>query len=127
MCEAPQHMKHMLLIMFAFIGFYALVPPPLSYGKSLPIVRIGVVYDGPHSDLGLGKFIRQGIIQKEILSLTQGEFHVQFPKKFQIHGGWSAKKVDRALTALLQQPAGRYDSDLRPSEHQRGAPTDKFF
>ncbi len=77
----------------------------ISYAKSPPIVRIGVVYDGPHAGLGLGKFIHQGIIQKEILSLTQGEFHVQFPKKFQIHGGWSAKKVDRALTALLQEPA----------------------
>ncbi len=105
MGDAAQYIKHMLLIAFAFIGFFALVPPPFSYAKSLPIVKIGVVYDGPHSDLGLGKFIRQGIIQKEILSLTQGEFHVQFPKKFQIHGGWSAKKVDRALTALLQQPA----------------------
>lgn len=67
-------------------------------------MRIGVLYDGPHSDLGLGKFIRQGIVQKEILALTQGEFHVQFPKNFQIHGGWSAKKVDRALTALLNHP-----------------------
>jgi outer membrane protein len=77
--------------------------PRISPAKSLPLVRIGVVYDGPHSDLGLGKFFRQGMIQKEILSLTQGEFNVQFPKKFQIHGGWSAKKVNRALTALLKQ------------------------
>ena len=53
----------------------------------------------------MGKFIRQGIVQKEILSLTKGEFDVQFPKKFQVHGGWSAKKVNRALTALLHQPS----------------------
>ena len=63
------------------------------------------MYDGPHSDLGLGKFIRQGIIQKEILSLTQGEFNVKFPKQFQVHGGWSAKRVTQALRVLLRQPS----------------------
>ncbi len=99
-----QPIKHLLFLLVIFIGFFVLSPPSLSIANSLPLVRIGVLYDGPHSDLGLGKFIRQGTIQKEILSLTQGEFNVQFPKKFQIHGGWSAKKVDRALTALIQEP-----------------------
>ncbi len=97
-------MIHLLFILLAFLLINSFPAPPMAQAKSLPIVRIGVVYDGPHSDLGLGKFIRQGTIQKEILSLTQGEFTVKFPKKFQIHGSWSAKKVDRALTALLKQP-----------------------
>ena len=81
-----------------------LLPSP-SHAASLPTVRIAVLYDGPHSDLGIGKFLRQGLIQKEILSLTNGEFDIQFPKGFQVHGGWSTKKVDRALTALLRQPS----------------------
>ena len=98
-------MKCQLFIGVIFVGLFVVSPLSPSSAEPLPIVKIGVVYDGPHSDLGLGKFIRQGIIQKEILSLTQGEFHVQFPKKFQIHGGWSAKKVDQALTALLRQPS----------------------
>ena len=103
--DASQHLKHFWLFAFTLLGFFVLSHTTLSQAKSLPIVKIGVVYDGPPSDLGVGKFIRQGIIQKEILSLTKGEFSVQFPKKFQVHGGWSTKKVDRALTALLKQPS----------------------
>lgn len=98
-------MKDRRLIALVVFGFLALFLPLTSNANSLPIVRIAVLYDGPHSDLGMGKFIRQGIVQKEILSLTKGEFDVQFPKKFQVHGGWSAKKVNRALTALLHQPS----------------------
>ena len=91
-------------IMLILLGFFTYVLPSVSQAASLPTVRIAVLYDGPHSDLGIGKFLRQGLIQKEILSLTNGEFDIQFPKAFQVHGGWSAKKVDRALTALLRQP-----------------------
>ncbi len=99
-----QYWNYWVITMTLF-GFSTYLLPSPSYATSLPTVRIAVLYDGPHSDLGLGKFIRQGIIQKEILSLTDGEFDIQFPKAFQIHGGWSAKKVDRALTALLRQPS----------------------
>ena len=98
-------MKARRIIVWATFGLLTLLLPYTAVGGSLPTVRIAVLFDGPHSDIGLGKFIRQGTIQKEILSLTSGEFDVQFPKKFQIHGGWSAKKIDRALTALLRQPS----------------------
>ena len=98
-------MKNPWLIIVSLCGFFAFLLPSTLAAKTLPTVRIAVLYDGPPSKQGLGKFIRQGIIQKEILALTRGEFNVRFPKQFQIHGGWSAKKVDRALSALLQQPS----------------------
>ena len=93
------------LIAFVLFWAFALFTSSTSIASSLPVVRIAVLYDGPHSDLGMGKFIRQGLIQKEILSLTRGEFDVQFPKKYQIHAGWSVRKVDRALTALIKEPS----------------------
>ena len=105
MLHTDSLMKNPWLIIWAICGFLAFFFPSTLSAKALPAVRIAVLYDGPHSNLGLGKFIRQGIIQKEILSLTKGEFDVKFPKAFQVHGGWSAKKVDRALSALLRQPS----------------------
>ncbi len=98
------YMSKRRLIVWILFALLALFMPLPSMANSLPTVKIAVLYDGPHSDLGLGTFIRQGLIQKEILALTRGEFDVQFPKVYQIHGGWSAKKIDRALTALLHRP-----------------------
>ncbi len=81
------------------------VPHVFAQNQPLPPVRIGVVYDGPPSNLGLGKFIRRGLIQREILLLTKGEFDIQFPKRFQVHGSWSPKKVGKALDTLLREPS----------------------
>ena len=105
MLHVYHRIKKWLIITLVIFGFWIAFFSLPAHANSLPLVRIAVLYDGPHSDLGLGKLIRQGIIQKEILSLTQGEFDIQFPKALQIHGGWHAQKVDQALTALLHQPS----------------------
>ena len=80
---------------------------PLHNAKanSLPVVRIAVLYDGPHSDLGIGEIFRKQLIQKEVLSLTKGEFDVQFPSSVQFHGGWSLPKIRKALDTLLKDPS----------------------
>ncbi len=47
--------------------------------KSLPVVQVGIVRDGPSE---LVPELRD-LIQKEILELTRGEFEVRFPNDLQ--------------------------------------------
>jgi len=79
--------------------------PLIATANSLTVVRIAILYDGPHSDFGVGEIFRKQLIQKEILSLTKGEFDVRFPSSVQIHGGWSIQKIRKALDALLKNPS----------------------
>ena len=89
------------MVLSAVLWWY----PLTAKANSLPVVRIAVLYDGPHSDLGIGEIFRKQLIQKEVLSLTKGEFDVQFPPSVQFHGGWSIKKIRKALDALLKDPS----------------------
>ena len=76
-----------------------------SFGaKGLPVVRIGVVTDGPMQPLGWGKAIQNKVFQKEILDITKGEFNVQFPSRFQVHGKWNVGGVKAAVAYLLKDP-----------------------
>lgn len=68
--------------------------------KSLPVVQIGIVRDGP-SDLAPEV---QDLIQKEIQELTSGEFDVRFPDHLHLEGGWSAQGVKQAIDRVLAQP-----------------------
>ena len=71
--------------------------------KSLPIVRIGIVLDGPPQERGLGKMVTEKLFRKAILELTRGEFDVRFPKPFLVHGNWSVQGVRKALDFLMSK------------------------
>ena len=66
----------------------------------LPVVRIGVVVDGPweRNEEVLALF------RQEILDLTRGEFDVRFPEDKTIVGNWTLPRVDAALDSLLADP-----------------------
>jgi len=68
--------------------------------KSLPVVRVGIVRDGPSE---LVPELRD-LIQKEIVELTRGEFDVRFPDDLQLEGGWSVQGVKQAIDRVLTQP-----------------------
>ena len=69
-----------------------------------PLVRIGVVLDGPPRKQGWGKVFVSGAFQQEIKKLTKGDFNVQFPKNGVKYGQWSPKGVKQAVDALLKNP-----------------------
>ena len=60
-------------------------------------VNIGIVLDGPWSRF------QEDIetVRQEIIALTEGEFEVAFPEAMQVHGGWSAEAINRAIDGLL--------------------------
>ena len=68
--------------------------------KSLPVVQVGIVRDGPSE---LVPELRD-LIQKEILEITRGEFEVRFPNDLQFDGGWSVQGVKQAIDHVLAQP-----------------------
>ena len=68
--------------------------------KSLPVVQVGIVRDGPSE---LVPELRD-LIQKEILEITRGEFEVRFPNDLQFDGGWSVQGVKQAIDRVLAQP-----------------------
>ena len=68
--------------------------------KSLPVIQIGTVRDGPSE---LVPELRD-LIQKEIRELTSGEFDIRFPDDLQLEGGWSVQGVKQAIDRVLAQP-----------------------
>ena len=72
--------------------------------NSLPIIRIGIVLDGPPQERGIGRMITEKLFRKSILELTRGEFDVRFQKPFLVHGNWSVKGVRKALDFLMSSP-----------------------
>lgn len=97
-----RYSRHILIVALSVVLWWS---PLIAKGNTLPVVRIAILYDGPHSDFGLGEIFRKQLIQKEILSLTKGEFKVKFPPSVQFHGGWSLKKIRKALDTLLEDPS----------------------
>ncbi|MEE9180104.1 MAG: TolC family protein, partial [Vicinamibacteria bacterium] len=71
-----------------------------AQAAQLPVVRIGVVVDGPweRNEEVLSLF------RQEILDLTRGEFDVRFPEDKTIVGNWTLPRVDAALDSLLADP-----------------------
>ena len=66
-----------------------------------PVVRIGVVIDGPwerNDEI-------ERLFQRELLELTRGEFDVRFPAEARAVGDWTVDAVDLALERALADPA----------------------
>ena len=83
----------------ASVFLLALLPSSATAAQ-LPVVRIGVVMDGPweRNEEVLSLFLQ------EILDLTRGEFDVRFPEDKAIIGNWTLQQVDAALDLLLADP-----------------------
>lgn len=79
------------------LSLFLIVSPAMANMKT---VRVGIVRDGMviRYDEQIPK------IQQDILELTKGEFDVQFPKEKTLDGNWQPKGVEKALTALLNDP-----------------------
>ena len=87
------------------VFFFLTIPrpgwPQPAGGPALPVVRIGIVRDGPT----MGRMaIPDGILTREIRDLTRGEFDVRFPAEKRLHGDWSPAGVKRAVDLLLADP-----------------------
>ena len=65
-----------------------------------PVVRIGVVIDGPWER----NVEIERIIQRELTELMQGEFEFRFPDEARIVGDWSVDTVETSLARLLGDP-----------------------
>ena len=89
---------------FLPIGLIALMVFPLwtpsAHGKR-PIVRIGVVRDGPDVRFPGGL----NTIKKEVVALATNEFDVRFPADKLVHGEWTMSGVKEAVDRLLADPA----------------------
>ena len=71
-----------------------------AVAAELPLVRVGVVTDGP-SDLNALLF---ELTQREVATLTEGEFDVRFPAEAVREADWTAAGVEAELWSLLEDP-----------------------
>ena len=68
--------------------------------RSLPVVQVAIVRDGPSE---LVPELRD-LLRREITELTSHEFDVRFPEDLQLEGGWSIKGINQAIDRVLAQP-----------------------
>ena len=80
---------------------FAMSIPDAKCARKLPIVRIGIVRDGPPGRLP--DFTP--LVKEEILTLTSREFDVRFPAAKSIDGNWEEVKTERSVDKLLADPA----------------------
>lgn len=72
-----------------------------TVGAQLPVIRIGVVVDGPYER-------NQEMVEafrEEILTLTRGEFDVRFPEDIYVEGDWTEAGIKSSLDRLLEDPS----------------------
>jgi len=90
-----------ILIILFLVLICFLFELPCSYGAERPLVRIGIVSDGPSSE----RFrVGRDILHKEILELTRREFDIRFPADKQLHGNWQLDGIRQAVDQLLADP-----------------------
>jgi outer membrane protein TolC len=90
-----------VLTVFLFLTVPGIGWPDPAGEPALPIVRIGIVRDGPT----IGRLAIPGeILIREIQELTRGEFDVRFPEEKRLDGNWTAEGVKRAVDLLLADP-----------------------
>jgi len=88
---------------------------------ALPLVRIGIVVDGPQENLDHDR----NLIQKEIIELTKGDFEVKFPEAKFVVADWTIPGIRSAINRLLEDPEvdmiltwgvlGSHEAGVRPS------------
>ena len=84
-----------LLILLASL---AALPSPAQ--PSRPVVRVGIVFDGPWS----GNAEIRSLTRTEIVALTERDFEVRFPEAKTLTGDWTFEAARDAVEALLIDP-----------------------
>jgi outer membrane protein len=74
--------------------------PMNTHARGLPVVRIGILRDGPAMRFPETR----SILQQEILDLTAAEFDVRFPPDADLEGNWEPSRIRAALDRLLTDP-----------------------
>jgi outer membrane protein TolC len=74
--------------------------PDARSARKIPIVRIGIVRDGPPGRLP----DITPLVKEEILKLTSEEFDVRFPEAKSIEGNWEKGETERSVDKLLADP-----------------------
>jgi outer membrane protein TolC len=72
----------------------------LSAELSAEPFKIGVIVDGPWA----GNQAVSDLTKSEILTLTEGEFQVEFPEEFYLIGDWTLETAQRNFAELLAEP-----------------------
>ena len=94
-------MNSRLIVLITILLLIAAMWIPDAWSaRKLPVVRIGIVKDGPPGRL-------QDItplVKEEILRLTSGEFDVRFPKAKSIEANWERGEIERSVDKLLADP-----------------------
>jgi outer membrane protein TolC/ABC-type uncharacterized transport system substrate-binding protein len=85
-----------LKIVTGFVLSIFLIAMPYAFAAQK--VNIGILTDGPVE----GFQQVYALFQKEILTLTDGEFDVEFDPLHQLDGGWSIQKIQGAFKELQQ-------------------------
>jgi outer membrane protein TolC len=73
----------------------------ITLHAQLPVVRIGIVVDGPwdrNQEIA-------GAFREEILTLTRGEFDVAFPEELYAEADWTETGIKSRLDQLLEDPS----------------------
>jgi outer membrane protein len=74
--------------------------PDARSARKLPIIRIGIVKDGPTGRLP----DITPMVKEQILELTSREFDVRFPEAKSIDGNWEKDEIERSVDKLLSDP-----------------------
>ena len=75
---------------------------PMNAGaRELPVIRIGILRDGPAVRFPETR----EILQQEILALTAAEFDVRFPPTADLDGNWEPARIRVTLTPREAAPA----------------------
>lgn len=84
------------LIIFSFLATLSAA----SATDELPLVRVGVIVDGPWD----GNEWIFNLTVGEVRTLTAGEFDVRFPEESYLVGDWTLETAQRNLEQLLTDP-----------------------
>ena len=74
--------------------------PHNSHAAQVPVIRIGVLIDGPWER---NEEVFE-VFRREILELTRGEFEVLFPPEKTIVADWTIERVRGGLDTLFADP-----------------------
>ncbi len=92
----------------ALIALALSIPSPAA-SDPLPVVRIGVVLDGPQPP-GSGRVVLQRrdellqTVREQTVALTRRQFDVRFPDDKQVAADWTRAGIRRAVDRLLADP-----------------------
>lgn len=92
-------MNHRLVLIPIVLLCFLWIAEPI--GAQVPVVRVGVIVDGPWER-------NQELLESfanEILTLTRGEYDVQFPAEAYIEADWTEAGIGDGLDRLLGDPS----------------------